>query len=163
GLKVIYYISPQLWAWRAHRVRAVRRDVDLLLAILPFEPEWYAQRGVAHVEFVGHPLAGAVYARYDRAEFCRRHQLDPARPIVALAPNRSPTEAALIIAATTSTDRAAPSLRLVEHETREALAAADAAAVTSGTATLETALLGTPLVVVYKESALNWHILGRLI
>src|SRR5205085_2823992 len=199
GLKVIYYIGPQLWAWRAHRVRAVRRDVDLLLAILPFEPEWYAQRGVAHVEFVGHPLAGAVYARYDRAEFCRRHQLDPARPIiallpgsrhkeltrilppmlaaakiifharpdaqfvVALAPNRSPTEAAPIIAATTSTDRAAPSLRLVEHETREALAAADAAAVTSGTATLETALLGTPLVVVYKESALNWHILGRLI
>src|SRR3989440_3976843 len=66
GLRVIYYISPQLWAWRAHRVRQVRRDVDLLLAILPFEPDWYAQRGVAHVEFVGHPLAGAVHARFDR-------------------------------------------------------------------------------------------------
>src|SRR5205085_3789285 len=199
GLKVIYYISPQLWAWRAHRVRAVRRDVGLLLAILPVEPEWYAQRGVAHVEFVGHPLAGAVYARYDRAEFCRRHQLDPARPIiallpgsrhkeltrilppmlaaakiisrarpdaqfvVALAPTRSTAEAAPLVAAALGTETHAPTLRIVKHETREALAAADAAAVASGTATLEAALIGTPLVVVYRESTLNWNILGRLI
>jgi len=199
GLRVIYYISPQLWAWRAHRVRALARDVDLLLAILPFEPEWYARRGVAHVEFVGHPLAGAVHARFDRAEFCRRHELDTSRPIiallpgsrhkelarilphmleaaqiisrtrpdaqfvVALAPNRSPTEAVPLIAAAMSTDSSVPALRLVEHETREAVAAADAAAVASGTATLETALLATPLVVVYKESFLNWNILGRLI
>ncbi|HYX43357.1 MAG TPA: lipid-A-disaccharide synthase, partial [Pyrinomonadaceae bacterium] len=199
GLRVIYYISPQLWAWRAHRVRAVARDVDLLLAILPFEPEWYARRGVAHVEFVGHPLAGAVHARFDRAEFCRRHALDPARPIiallpgsrhkelvrilppmldaaqiishtrpdaqfvVALAPTRSTDEAAPLAAAASGTETHVPTLRIVEHETREALAAADAAAVASGTATLETALLGTPLVVVYRESFLNWHILGRLI
>src|SRR5919206_4452978 len=63
GLKIIYYISPQLWAWRAYRVRRIRRDVDLLLTILPFEPEWYAARGVAHVEFVGHPLAGRARPR----------------------------------------------------------------------------------------------------
>jgi lipid-A-disaccharide synthase len=201
GVRVIYYISPQLWAWRAHRVRQVQRDVDLLLAILPFEPAWYAARGVRHVEFVGHPLAGAVVPRYDRAEFCRRHALDPARPIVALlpgsrhkeltrilppmlaaarliaqaqtgvqlvvalAPNRAPAEAAPLIAAARALADAAfsHSLRVVEHETREALAAADVAAVASGTATLETALVGTPLVVVYKESALNWHTLGRLI
>ncbi len=201
GLKVIYYISPQLWAWRAHRVRAIKRDVDLLLAILPFEPDWYAQRGVAHVEFVGHPLAGTVVARHDRAEFCRRQQLDPARPIVALlpgsrhkeltrilppmldaaqiiaharpgaqfvvalAPNRTPTEAAPIVAAATNAHGSsfAASLRVTQHETREAVAAADVAAVASGTATLETGLLCTPLVVVYKESVLNWHTLGRLI
>jgi lipid-A-disaccharide synthase len=200
-LKVIYYISPQLWAWRAHRVRQVARDVDLLLAILPFEPEWYARHGVRHVEFVGHPLAGAVTPRFDRAEFCRRHRLDAARPIiallpgsrhkellrilppmldaavlmartrpdvqfvVALAPNRSPVEAAPLITAAAETNNGTliDSLRIVEHETREALAAADAAAVASGTATLETALVGTPLVVGYKESALNWHTLGRLI
>ncbi|MGH9944783.1 MAG: lipid-A-disaccharide synthase, partial [Pyrinomonadaceae bacterium] len=54
GLRVIYYISPQLWAWRAYRARSVRRDVDLLLAILPFEPAWYAARGITHVEFIGH-------------------------------------------------------------------------------------------------------------
>lgn len=199
GLKVIYYISPQLWAWRAHRVRQVARDVDLMLTILPFEPEWYAARGVAPVEFVGHPLAGTVGARYDRAEFCRLYQLDPARPliallpgsrhkeltrilppmlaaarliwqtradaqfVVALAPNRTPAEAAPFIAAFNPDQSFARSLRLVEHATREALAAADAAAVASGTATLESALIGTPLVVVYKESFLNWNILGRLI
>src|SRR2546423_5854685 len=92
GLKIIYYISPQLWAWRAHRVRQVRRDVDLLLAILPFEPDWYARRGVAHVEFIGHPLAGTVTPRFDRAEFCRRHTLDPLRPLIALLPVRRPKE-----------------------------------------------------------------------
>jgi lipid-A-disaccharide synthase len=201
GLRVVYYISPQLWAWRAHRTRNIRRDVDLLLAILPFEPEWYAARGITHVEFTGHPLTGEVRARYDRAEFCRRHQLDAARPlvallpgsrrkellrilphmieaakalhasrpeaqfVVALAPNRSTGEAqAIIDAALGSHDGAlSNSLRVTRQETREALGAADAAAVASGTATLEAALLETPLVVVYKESFLNWHTLGRLI
>ncbi|HZG51117.1 MAG TPA: lipid-A-disaccharide synthase [Pyrinomonadaceae bacterium] len=201
GLRVVYYISPQLWAWRARRVRNIRRDVDLLLAILPFEPAWYAARGITHVEFTGHPLTGEVRARYDRAEFCRRHALDPTLPlvallpgsrrqellrilphmieatktihaaqpdaqfVVALAPNRSDAEAQAIIRAALASSHAKLSERisLIRHETREALGAADAAAVASGTATLEAALLETPLVVVYKESFLNWHTLGRLI
>jgi lipid-A-disaccharide synthase len=201
GLRVVYYISPQLWAWREHRARNIRRDVDLLLAILPFEPRWYAARGITHVEFTGHPLTGEVRARYDRAEFCRRHALDAARPlvallpgsrhkellrilphlieaaktlhdsrpdaqfVVALAPNRSTEEAQAIIDAALGSDHAklSQSIRIVRHETREALGAADAAAVASGTATLEAALLQTPLVVVYKESFINWHTLGRLI
>ncbi|HEY0081977.1 MAG TPA: lipid-A-disaccharide synthase, partial [Pyrinomonadaceae bacterium] len=206
GVRVVYYISPQLWAWREHRTRNIRRDVDLLLAILPFEPAWYAARGIAHVEFTGHPLTGEVRARYDRAEFCRRHALDPARPLVALlpgsrhkellrilpgmieaaetihatredaqfavalAPNHSPDEAHAIVNATLASSAAKPSharlsqaIRITQHETREALGAADAAAVASGTATLEAALLHTPLVVVYKESFINWHTLGRLI
>ena len=58
GLKVIYYISPQLWAWRPRRISTIKRDIDLLLSILPFEAEWFRSRGVEHVEFVGHPLAG---------------------------------------------------------------------------------------------------------
>ena len=86
GLKVIYYISPQLWAWRSYRLRTIKRDVDLLLAILPFEKEWYATRGVDHVEFVGHPLAGEVRATQDRAEFCRQAKLDPKLPIISLLP-----------------------------------------------------------------------------
>ena len=202
GLRTIYYISPQLWAWRSHRTRNIRRDVDLLLAILPFEPPWYAARGITHVEFVGHPLAGEVHARASREEFCRRHKLDPARPIIALLPgsrrkelqrilphmldaarilarthadaqfvvalasNRAPSEAEAIIAAANANDSPLSpqtTLRVTQHETREALGAADAAAVASGTATLEAALIGTPLVVVYKESAINWHILGSLI
>src|SRR5260370_32138712 len=66
GIKVIYYVSPQLWAWRSYRVRNLRRDVDLLLSILPFEKDWYAARGMMHVEYVGHPLSGEVQPRSDR-------------------------------------------------------------------------------------------------
>jgi lipid-A-disaccharide synthase len=200
GLRVIYYISPQLWAWRSHRVRQVRRDVDLLLAILPFEREWYAARGVSHVEFVGHPFAGAAAPRPTREEFCARHDLDPARPVVSLLPGsrrkeferilpvmldaaariswRDNADVQFVVALASrrsheEVDAVAKYrcvgsgmphvLRVVHDEAREALAASDAAAVCSGTATLEAALVGTPLVVVYRVSALNWHTLGRLI
>src|SRR6185369_13047226 len=64
GVKVICYISPQLWAWRPRRIGTIKRDVDLLLSILPFEADWFKARGVDHVEFVGHPLAGEVTARF---------------------------------------------------------------------------------------------------
>ncbi|HEY8227487.1 MAG TPA: lipid-A-disaccharide synthase [Pyrinomonadaceae bacterium] len=196
GLKVIYYISPQLWAWRPKRVEKIQRDVDLLLSILPFEADWYEQRGVTHVAFVGHPLAGEVKPRFDRLEFSRRHDLDEQRPIitflpgsrqkevqrilpsmlaaihqlnikrpdvqsvVCVAPNRTIEETRAIIARQNGSG--AP-LRIVHGETREALAASDASAVASGTATLEAALVGTPMVIVYKESPINWHTLGRLI
>src|SRR5687767_1790541 len=86
GLKIIYYISPQLWAWRPRRIDRIKRDVDLLLSILPFEAEWYKARGVDHVEFVGHPLAGEVKSRIGRNEFCRQHELDPNKPIVSFLP-----------------------------------------------------------------------------
>jgi len=196
GIPVIYYVSPQLWAWRSYRVRNIQRDVDLLLSILPFEKDWYATRGVTQVEYVGHPLTGEVSAAFDKAEFCRRNNLDPSKPVIALlpgsrhkevvrilppmldaielvrrelphaqfvlvvAPNRNPEEARQILAAHNVPPAA---LRIVHQQTREALAAADAAAVASGTATLEAALLGTPMVIVYKESAVNWHGLGSLI
>ncbi|HLL76770.1 MAG TPA: lipid-A-disaccharide synthase [Pyrinomonadaceae bacterium] len=201
GIKVIYYVSPQLWAWRGYRVRAIRRDVDLLLALLPFEPAWYEARGFPKVEFVGHPLASEVRRLDNRAEFCRRHGLDPARPVVgllpgsrrkelarilppmlgaarliaaaregaqfvvALAPSRAPEEAEVLVAALGGSNDLdfGKNLRVVSGETREALSAADAAAVASGTATLEAALAETPLVVVYRESAINWHVLGSLI
>ncbi len=199
GLKVIYYISPQLWAWRSHRLRSIKRDVDLLLTILPFEPAWFESRGYDKVEFVGHPLAGEVRARYDRQEFCNRHRLDSAKPIISLlpgsrrkelqrilppmldaanvvsqrdksvqfvlvvAPSRSPEEVTQIIKARTDSSKLLSQLTITQGETREVLAATDAAAIASGTATLEAALLGTPMVIVYKESHINWHTLGRLI
>jgi lipid-A-disaccharide synthase len=195
GIPVIYYISPQLWAWRSYRARNIERDVDLLLSILPFEQDWYAARGIVNVEYVGHPLTGEVRAEYDRNEFCRRHHLDPGRSIVALlpgsrhkelirilppmldavplihqqaphaqfvvviAPNRSVEEAKSIAA----NHNASSSVHFVHQETRETLAAADVAAIASGTATLEAALLATPMVIVYKESTINWHALGSLI
>jgi lipid-A-disaccharide synthase len=200
GLKVIYYISPQLWAWRSYRARSIDRDVDLLISILPFEQDWYAERGIEHVEYVGHPLAGEVYARSDRAEFCRQNKLDPKSPIIALlpgsrrkeverilppmleaaalisvhqpevqfvvvvAPSRSSEEVRDIVRAQRALPLPLPScLHIVAGQSREALAAADAAAIASGTATLEGALLATPMVVVYKESTINWQTLGRLI
>src|SRR5438445_342040 len=199
NVRVIYYVSPQLWAWRSHRARNMRRDVDLLLSILPFEKDWYAARGMTHVEYVGHPLVGQVQPTYDRHEFCQRNNIDSSRAIVALlpgsrhkelvrilppmldaaneisqersdvqfvvvvAPSRDPMEAEQIIGTHKHGPELKKSLRVIHHETREALAASDAAAVASGTATLEAGLLGTPMVVVYKESLLNWHILGRMI
>src|SRR6266850_7241402 len=200
GIPVIYYVSPQLWAWRSYRARNIRRDVDLLLSILPFEKDWYAERGIEHVEFVGHPLAGEVKARYSRAEFCRQMRLDPKSPIISLlpgsrrkeverilppmleaaaliaarrpevqfvvvvAPSRTSAEVRNIVRAQRGTPEPLPScLHIVSGQSREALAASDAAAIASGTATLEGALLGTPMVVVYKASLINWHILGSLI
>jgi lipid-A-disaccharide synthase len=200
GLKIIYYISPQLWAWRGYRARSIERNVDLLLSILPFEKDWYADRGIAQVEYVGHPLAGEVQARYDRAEFCRQVKLDPKLPIISLlpgsrrkelermlppmleaaalisarnpqvqfvvvvAPGRSSDEIRDIVRAQRAMPEPLPAcLHIVSGQSREALAASDAAAIASGTATLEAALLGTPMVVVYKESLINWHTLGRLI
>jgi lipid-A-disaccharide synthase len=196
--RVIYYVSPQLWAWRSYRARNIRRDVDLLLSILPFEKDWYAARGMNQVDYVGHPLAGNVNTRCNREQFCHLNDLDSSRPIVALlpgsrrkelarilpsmldaaavisrqrpeiqfvvvvAPNRDPKEAHEIISRS-SRDTLPAELRVIHHQTREALASADGAAVASGTATLEAALLGTPMVIVYKESFLNWHLLGSLI
>src|SRR5687767_7949307 len=192
GLKVIYYISPQLWAWRPRRIDRINRDVDLLLSILPFEAEWYKARGMDHVEFVGHPLAGQVRPRINRKEFCEQHNLDPDKPIVAFLPGSRRKELQRILppmaAAMNKLKGAHPDIQpvivvapsrtveetkeilsplnsvlLVHGQTREALAASDAAAIASGTATLEGALLETPMVVVYKESYVNWHTLGRLI
>jgi len=198
GLRVIYYISPQLWAWRSYRINSMRRDIDLMLSILPFEGEWFMERGMTQVEYVGNPLAGKVLPRYGREEFARVNDLDQARPIVALlpgsrhkelvrilppmldaaaliaterpeiqflidvAPSRSTAEVQQILANRSAGFSFPDTLRLIEHQTREALAAADAAAIASGTATLEAGLLGTPMVIGYKESAFNWHTLGRL-
>lgn len=196
GVQVIYYISPQLWAWRSYRVRRVRRDVDLLLTILPFEAEWYARHDFERVAFVGHPLVGNVRANTTREEFCQKHNLDATRPLIALlpgsrrqelarhlpplaeaaallrrtrpemqfvvavAPNRASSEITSLLDG--HADLAA-NLHFVYGETYDALAAAAAAAVASGTATLEATLTNTPMVVIYKESALNWHTLGNLI
>ena len=200
GLKVVYYISPQLWAWRSYRTRNIRRDVDLLLSILPFEKDWYADEGIDHVEYVGHPLAGEVKAGLSRAEFCRQTKLDPKLPIISLLPGsrrkeverilppmleaaalvsakRPDIQFVVVVAPSRTSDeirdivrvqRAAPEplpscLHIFAGESREALAASDVAGIASGTATLEAAILGTPMVIVYKESTINWHTLGRLI
>lgn len=207
GLKVIYYISPQLWAWRKYRVRTIEKYVDLLLTILPFEKNWYDRRGIRHVRFVGNPTAREIHSKLSKTEFCAEHNLDAAQPIIALLAGSRHKEITRILPVMLETARlmtrqnadiqfvvalastrhlaeveaakskinlnfrsengegasAEPKIIVVENQTHEALNAADAAAVTSGTATLETAIIGAPLVVVYKTSVVNYKLLRPLI
>ncbi len=193
GFKIIYYISPQLWAWRKYRVKSIKKYVDLLLTILPFEKNWYEKQDVRHVRYVGNPLSGEVFSKLSREEFCEKHNLDEKKPIIALLPGSRHKEIARIlpemletaelmseknkdlqfVIALASTrkfsevDRANAkaniTLKTIQGETSEILNAADVAAVTSGTATLETAIIGTPMVIVYKSSPINYKLLRPLI
>ncbi len=196
GLKIIYYISPQLWAWRKYRVKTIEKYVDAVLTILPFEKDWYQKQGISHVEFVGNPTVREVHSNLTKEQFCAKHDLDPAKPVIALLAGSRHKEivrilppmletAALMseqnpvlqfvvaLAGTRHTEeveeaknkalKLPENLSIVKGETFEALNAADAAAVTSGTATLETALIGTPMAIVYKTSPLNYKLLRPLI
>ena len=200
GFRVVYYISPQLWAWRKYRISSVQKNIDLMLTILPFEKDWYAKHGVENVEYVGSPLAREVHANVGRDEFCRKHGLAPNLPIVSLLPGSRHKEivrilpvmlgAAVEISKQNNTvqflialasdrsrsdienaiDDAVSSglvlpdiLKVIEAETYDALNASDAAAVTSGTATLEAGIIGTPMAIVYKTSALNYKLFEPLI
>ena len=109
GLLIVYYISPQLWAWRKYRISTIRKYVDLLISILPFEKEWYAKRGVYNVEYVGHPLANEVRANRTKAEFCSDNSLDGSKTIIALLPGsrRKEIERILPVMVETASDVAA--------------------------------------------------------
>lgn len=190
GIPVGYFIGPQVWAWRAGRVKTIRRLVKHIAVIFPFEEKIYRDAGVP-AAFVGHPLVDVVKPEVPRAEFAAAHGLDVSRPILAILPGSRKNEIAqnyaTIIEACTRLARttkaqfvlvAAPGLSTeffsrharpdfpithVEGNTYSALAAADCAIVASGTATLEAALLGTPMVVVYRVSAASALVLRRMI
>ena len=194
GLTVVYYISPQLWAWRRYRIRTIKKYVDLLITILPFEKDWYAGEGVTHVEYVGSPLAREVVPGSTRCEFRSRQRIDANLPLVSLLPGSRHKEIVRIlpvmldaaaelkksvqdvefIVATGSDKHAAEvssivdsrpveGLRVISGETYDVLNASDAAAITSGTATLEAGIIGTPMAIVYKTSPLNYKLLRPLI
>jgi lipid-A-disaccharide synthase len=190
GHRVIYYISPQIWAWRSYRIHAIKRHVERMLVILPFEKDYYERNGV-EVDYVGHPLLDSAHVTATREEFCARHALDPSKPIIALAPGSRHSELkhilpplieaarrlnqshphfqfVLPLARTFTREEIAPQigstrLSVIEGETYNAMAAADLAVVASGTATLEAAIIGSPLIVVYRASQLNWRIFRPLI
>jgi len=200
NIKTVYYISPQIWAWRSYRLKTIKRDVDLLLTILPFEKDWYERRGFSKVEYVGSPLAREIKAHQTKEEFCRKHDLDSSKPIIALLPGSRHKEITRIFPPLLETvvlmaeknpeiqfitalasnrhlsdiektisDAKGKKLKLpekffvIEGETLDVLNASDAAAVTSGTATLETAIIGTPFAIVYKSSPLNYKIFRPII
>jgi lipid-A-disaccharide synthase len=189
GAPVIYYVSPQVWAWREGRVKQIRRLVDKMLVIFPFEEELYRKAGV-DVEFVGHPLMDMVRPTKSKEEFCADYGLDPRKAIVALLPGSRRKEvrfilptlcqaAELMTAQKPGTQFVLPMasgldrrllesiirsrpITLVTDDTYNAIRYARAAIVASGTATLETALLGTPEVIVYRISLATW-ILGKFL
>src|SRR5690606_39234614 len=97
GGKIIYYISPQLWAWRKYRKRTIEKHVDVLLSILPFEKDWYAKQGIDNVEYVGNPLVGKVVPKLDRDTCRAAHGIDADKPLIALLPGSRGTEIAHIL------------------------------------------------------------------
>jgi lipid-A-disaccharide synthase len=186
-----YFIGPQVWAWRAGRVRTVKRRVNRMVVIFPFEEKIYRDAGVP-VSFLGHPLVDVVRPSMTRAEFAALHKLDANKPIITILPGSRPNEIrqnyGRILSACGRLKRGNPNIQFVlavapnlsadffsayagsgtdiKHvtgATYDALAAADCAIVASGTATIEAALLGTPMVVIYRVSPVSAFILGRMI
>lgn len=192
GVPVVYYVSPQLWAWRAGRLATIRELVSLMLVIFPFEAAIYEQAGVP-VEFVGHPLVDLAAASRSREEVAAAAGLDPARPIVALLPGSRPNElqrllGPLVGAAEQIAHRVpgvqfllarapalddglfaplaapgAPAIAVLEQSTDDVLQAADVVITASGTATIQTALHGRPMVIVYRLAPLTYAIGKRIV
>jgi lipid-A-disaccharide synthase len=184
GLKVIYYISPQVWAWKENRVKEMKKDIDKMIVIIPFEKEYFKNKWNWDVEYVGHPLAEEI----------ERHKVQGTsnkfsdKPIIALLPGSRKQEIAkklpimlevskffpgyqFIIAEAPSVEdefyrnftKPYSNVSAVKNQTYELLSQAKAALVTSGTATLETALFGVPEVVCYKGSTISYQIAKRVI
>ncbi|MEE4177881.1 MAG: lipid-A-disaccharide synthase [Bacteroides sp.] len=188
GIRVVYYISPQIWAWKQSRVKQIRRDVDRMLVILPFEKTFYERFGV-EVHYVGHPLLDALeeYTGDDSlGDFLQENQLAE-RPIVALLPGSRKQELSASLKLMASMVRHFPAyqfvvagvkahpesyyqeltagtnIRILFGQTYRLLAHARAALVTSGTATLETALFGVPQAVCYRAGRISYLIARRLV
>ncbi|MFM7497067.1 MAG: lipid-A-disaccharide synthase [Bacteroidota bacterium] len=201
GIRVVYYISPQIWAWKESRIHQIRKSVDLMLCILPFEKKWYAQRGV-EVHYVGHPLADQCRPLESEQVGAMRQALGiPSGPCVALLPGsrlqeirkhgslmlrslaklesnhavtdrgkHGPNRCSAVLAMAPGVDRSVylpleeearvlgVNLFCLAGKSRNILGCADAALVASGTATLEAALMGCPMVAVYRVHPLSYLI-----
>ena len=187
NIKVVYYISPQIWAWKKNRVFKIKKVVDKMIVILPFEKDFYANYDVK-VDFVGHPLLDSLENEKSitKDEFLQKNQL-PNKPIIALLPGSRKQEVALMLqtmlklvpkypdhqfiiaGVNTLEDKYYKSIigeidvSILYDSTNWILKYAAAALVTSGTATLETALIGTPEVVCYKGNSISYEIAKRIV
>jgi lipid-A-disaccharide synthase len=188
GIKTHYYISPQIWAWKENRISAIKRDVDELYIILPFEKDFYEKKHHCPVHFVGHPLIDAIKNREVTTEeiFRKENNLDE-KPIIALLPGSRKQEITKMLSVMLSVVEdfaayqfviaGAPSqdfsfykpflknenVHFISNKTYDLLSISHAALVTSGTATLETALFKVPEVVCYKGSWVSYQIAKRVI
>ena len=189
GIKTHYYISPQIWAWKENRIKAIKRDFDKLYVILPFEKDFYEKKHHFPVEFVGHPLIDAISNRKKttHSEFCSEFKLNANRLIIAILPGSRKQEITkmldvmlsiiddfpnftFVIAGAPSQDATfykniigTKKVTLLQNDTYKLLDVAHAALVTSGTATLETALFKVPEVVCYKGSWVSYQIAKRIV
>lgn len=188
GIKIVYYISPQVWAWHAGRVRKMRGVVDKMLVIFPFEVDIYQKEGI-DAEFVGHPLVEVLESKMDKASFSKRFSVDREKKILALFPGSRQQEITQLFEEMLDSARliareidmviaigVAPTIdeqyfdriydldgiHLIKGATYELMHHADFALVKSGTSTLETAWFGTPMFVLYKTSWLT-YLIGRLL
>jgi lipid-A-disaccharide synthase len=189
GVKVVYYISPQVWAWNSGRVKKMRKLIDMMLVVFPFELEIYRKQGIP-VEFVGHPLLDVLQEPQDRKSFCKRYGLKEERPILGLFPGSRRQELERIFPAMLGAARilqhglgvqvavgVSPALdsevvrsfvrgdfpvELIQNAAHDLMKNSDVALVTSGTATLETGFYQTPMVVVYRTSLVS-YIIGRVL
>ena len=190
GIPIVYYVSPQIWAWRPQRISVLQKFVTRMLVIFPFEVEIYERAGIP-VEFVGHPLIDLARPSRPREAFLAANGLDPSRPMLALLPGSRPNEIRRILpvieAARGTIARAVPGVQfllarapalsdslfagvratsdvtIVTDATDDVLAIADAVVTASGTATVQTALHGKPMVIVYRLSAATYAIGRRLV
>jgi lipid-A-disaccharide synthase len=192
GIRNVYYICPQFWAWRPWRVNLVRRRFAEALCIFHFEEKFYADAGVP-VKFIGHPLVGNVQATLARESFCRKYGLQESGRIITVLPGsrrgeiahhlpilpeglreireRIPGPPKIVVAVAPGLDAARLrksfppdwDTRFITDDTYNALGAADLAIVSSGTATVETALLGKPMIVVYRLSPLTARLAKPLV
>ena len=192
GIPVLYYISPQVWAWRSRRIHAIVRLVDCMAVVFPFEVELYQKAG-GKVVFVGHPMLEALESRQSKADFCKEAGLDPDRPILGMLPGSRVMEVKHMLPAMAGTlkivqqdlpatqgviglaptvpraglagriEGHANAVPVVENSAYEVMRHADLLLVTSGTATLESACFGTPLLVLYRMSQVSWWIARSLV
>ena len=192
GIPVIYYVPPQLWAWRAGRMRELRVFADRVLVIFPFEEDLYRRAGIP-VEFVGHPLLDLAHVTTPRGQFLERFDIEPAAPVVALLPGSRPNEVTRLLPVLwraamrvgSALPRTAfvvaraphlpddlfkdvPSIEgrkpiVVTAQTDDVLAASDVVVTASGTATVQAAIHGAPMVVVYRLSPLTFAIGRRFV
>ena len=188
GIKTHYYISPQIWAWKESRIKDIKRDVDHMHVILPFEKDFYEKKHGFPVNFVGHPLIDAIaqHPKTDNIAFRKEFNLDE-RPIIALLPGSRKQEITkmldtmlvlpeqypnfqFVIAGAPSQEASfyesmikANNVKLISNRTYDILSLAHSALVTSGTATLETALFKIPQVVCYKANSISYAIAKRII
>jgi lipid-A-disaccharide synthase len=191
GIPVLYYISPTVWAWRSGRLKTIRKVVTRMCLIFPFEKRIYDERGIPAV-FVGHPLKGQVQARLSREDFLARHSLPAEGVLIALLPGSRRSEIKnhlpvlvetvrrlraefdvqflLVLAETIDRDflhrflpRGEPGIHVLSGDGYEALAQSDLVLSSCGTATLETALLGKPLIAFYRLSPLTYYPFRRLV